>query len=285
MRRYRGQRPLYEAWSRARAKPQRLGFLERLRPQLEKLRRPATRKPIKPMEAPDPEPPSPVAVKPPRPVQVPEPAPAGPAQTWLKPKPVQFHAGRIEISLPYQIGIAIGLLLVLFLLVAFRLGQMDQRSRYTTGNPPVRSAPASVGGPASGSMVPSDEKTAAVGSATAPSTGDNLIVIARSPIKANLVPVAQHFAEHGIETAYVSYQRLREYYAEHGWNAEAVPQGDGLLLTTMQGYDNPERPGTDGYAAKQRIKEIGALYKGKAPPGLESFAPNYFSDAYGLKIR
>ncbi len=37
MRRYTGQRALYEAWSLSRSKPKRHGLLERLRPQLEKL--------------------------------------------------------------------------------------------------------------------------------------------------------------------------------------------------------------------------------------------------------
>jgi hypothetical protein len=37
MRRYTGQKALYEAWSVSRSKPKRNGLLERLRPQLEKL--------------------------------------------------------------------------------------------------------------------------------------------------------------------------------------------------------------------------------------------------------
>ncbi len=284
MRRYSGQRPLYEAWSRSRTKPKRPSLLERLRPQLEKLRKPAAGKPPKRMEPREPvaEEPAPVVLKPPKPVERPESSRPGPILTWLRPKAIQFNAGRIEISLPYQIGIVIGLAVVLLVLASFRLGQMDQRSRYATSNSSVRSAPANAGAPAMGSAVPGDDSTAP---ATAAGAGDNLIVIARSRNKADLVPVAQHFAEYGIKTGYIPYQRLREHYAEYGLNADAVPQGQGFLLTTLQSCDNPDRPGTDGYAAKERIKKIGALYKGKAPPGVESFAPNYFSDAYGLKIR
>ena len=43
---------------------------------------------------------------------------------WPKrPRIVQFNAGRIEISIPYQLGIAVLLGVVLLVLVVFRLGQ------------------------------------------------------------------------------------------------------------------------------------------------------------------
>ena len=51
-------------------------------------------------------------------------SPLGRAAGWPKrPKMLLFNAGRIEISLPYQLAVAILLGLVLLILVAFRLGQ------------------------------------------------------------------------------------------------------------------------------------------------------------------
>src|SRR4030042_5263928 len=66
---------------------------------------------------------------------------SAPARTrWLnKPRIAQFNAGRIELSVPYQIAIAMLLGLVLLILVAFRLGQ---GSRKVAG--PVAKAPETV---------------------------------------------------------------------------------------------------------------------------------------------
>ena len=287
MRRHTGQRALYEAWSRSGSKPKRVGLLELLRPQLERLRKPRAPKPFARPQTTSPvtEPPAPATLKPPKPVERPEPSRSGSVQSWLKTKAVQLNAGRLEISVSYQIAVAVGLLMVLIVLVAFRLGQMDQRTRYAASSPAAR--PAAVtpdSSPVTNSTPPSQEGTDSTGAVPA-STGGNLIVIARSQNKADLVPVAEHFAGHGIQTGYIEYRRLRDHYIQKGFNLDAVPEGDGYLLTTMQMYDNPRTEGTDGFATLQRIKEVGALYEGKAPPGLETFAPNYFSDAYGLKIR
>lgn len=293
MRRYSGQKALYEAMSRSRsksepkAKSKGPSLLERLRPQLEKLRRPKAAKPVVPVEAKESvaERPAPPILKPPKPMGLAEPPAApGPARTWLKPKAIQFNAGRIEVSLPYQIGIAIGLFVILILLAVFRLGQIDQRSRYSEVD---RTSRASADSPAAGTTTvgttssdsPAGPENAGVGA------GDNWIVIARSELRKDLDPVMRHFNEHGIETGITTFDKLRRHFAEFGLDGSALPRGDGYLLVTRQTYDNPDRPGTDGYAAKQKIVEIGALYKGKAPQGCESFAPRYFSDAYGMKIR
>ncbi len=306
MRRYSGQRALYEAISRSQAKSgssskpklKRPGLLERLKPQLEKLRRVTASKVVSRPQAKEPsvEKPAPTILKPPKPVGHAESHVApGPAQTWLKPKAVQFNAGRIEVSLPYQIGIAVGLFVVLMMLAVFRLGQIDQKARYARSDPATR---ASLETPTAGvpdvkptASKPSEPSTTAPegeeanAGTTAAARGDNLIVIARAELKKDLEPVKAHFAEHGIETGFVAFEKLRRHYADFGLDARTLPKGDGYLLVTMQTYHNPDKPGTDGYEAKEKIKEIGALYKGKAPQGAESFAPRYFSDAYGLKIK
>jgi hypothetical protein len=233
-----------------------------------------------------------MVLKPPKSLEVPEPVVQGPAQTWLRPKAVQFNDGRIELTLPYQFGVIIGLGLTLLVLIAFwfghRLGQIDQRARYGRAS---QSASAGAGG------IP-DRAAESDGDATAPSpsgtagkessaagaaaTGNNLIVLARHRLRTQLEPVQTYFRGHGVETRIVAYATLRSHFAEHGLDASRLPRGDGFMLVTFKLYHNPDREGTDGHAARMRIVELGRGYK--APPEFESFAPNYFSDAYGMKI-
>ncbi len=302
MRRYSGQKALYEVINRSKSKPapkisvKRPGLLERLKPQLQKLRRPKAPKASKTVsrvESPDAAVARPIPIlKPPKPVSFSEPAAtAGSGQTWLKPKAVQFNAGRIEVSLPYQIGIAVGLFVVLLLLAVFRLGQIDQKSRYNDVGRASRAGIESTAAAAAGGNATTVEASAPAenggseNTAAPAPTGDNWIVIARSELRNDLVPVRAHFDEHGIRTGIVSFERLREHFEEYGLNTSVLPQGSGYLLVTAQMYDNPEKIGTTGYEAKQKIIEVGALYKGKAPQGYETFAPHYFSDAYGMKMR
>jgi hypothetical protein len=53
-------------------------------------------------------------------------------------------------------------------------------------------------------------------------------------------------------------------------------------LVTKKKYENPQKQGTDGYLAKQRIIAVGAKYK--APPGRETFGVKSFETAYGRKF-
>lgn len=293
MKRYTGNRPLYEAWSRSRGKSKRAGLLERLRPQVEKLR-----KAVAPKAKADPKPTAPVAQAPP-PVtlktpksakSVAEPAISGsePKPAWLKSKAVQVNAGRIEISVPYQIAIAAGLLLVLMLLIAFKLGQVDQRAQYVTARPAARpqvpveaetpaTAGASDASSGSGAPVPTPRPAASV-------QGDHWIVLAYHQRYADLEAAKMYFADNDIGTEIFRVEDIRKAFIENGLDPGVLPSGEGYLLVTDRSkyYENPERPGTDGYAIKEKIKELGAAYK--APPGLDSFAPHYFGDAYGMKV-
>ena len=92
MRRHAGQKALYEAMSRPRSKPRRVGLLQRLRPQLEKLREAGVARVKRSLSRPEPaaEKPPPMVLKPPKPREVSEPAAQSPVQTWLRPKAVQW---------------------------------------------------------------------------------------------------------------------------------------------------------------------------------------------------
>jgi hypothetical protein len=294
MRRHAGQKALYEAMSRSGSKRKRLGLLQRLRPQLEKLRKVGAAKIKRPAGHPEPaaEKPPPITLKPPKSVDVPEPTVQGPAQTWLRPKAWQFNEGRIEITLPYQFGIIIGLGLTLLVLIAFwfghRLGQMDQRARYgraaqsagaAASGVPARTVDSGAGATKAEPSSPPANDRSATG---AEPVGKNMIVLARHPKREDLEPVMAYFAEHGIVTGIVPYEKLRTHFAQQGLDASRLPEGDGFILAVRGLYENPEREGTDGNAVLKQIVELGRDYK--APPGKESFASNYFSDAYGMKI-
>jgi len=190
---------------------------------------------------------------------------------WLnKPRIVQYNAGRVEISVPYQFAIALLLGLVLLVLVVFRLGQISQKAVGPVAKMPesVQKAVPKV------TAVAAPQRTAPVVEKTpvppvvqkvepVKPKGDNRIVIQSYQLRADLEPVRQYFAGFGIET-------------------EIMKIDDWYYLVTKGKYENPGKPGTDGYLAKQKIIELGAKYK--APQGSETFGDQPFRDAYGKKF-
>lgn len=184
-----------------------------------------------------------------------------------KPKTLVINAGRIELSLPIAVAITAGLVIILLILGAYRLGQRngttgianmvgfdgfaEEAEPATIARPPAAVSPANPG------------KTDFAAGKSSNATGGNVIVLAQYQTRTQLEPPMRHFVENGIET-------------------EIVAIGNNYFLVTKNRYANPDRPGTDGYAVKQKITQIGRNYK--APAGYESFAPHFFSDAYGKKI-
>lgn len=188
-----------------------------------------------------------------------------------KPRVVQYNHGRVEFSVPYQIGIAAALGLVVVMLLAFRVGQRSVVVEPAGGSiPPVnagqkRQDPV-VGGNEGVQKETSPTKVAVQGSGNigvATTTSSNAIVLVQYSAERDLVPVRAHFASHGIAT-------------------EIVQSGGVYFLITQDRYDSVKSG--DGYLAKERITEVGSDYKGKAPAGYETFGPRYFSDAYGKKV-
>ena len=190
------------------------------------------------------------------------------AQWWRKPRVVQFNAGRIEFSMPYPLAIALLLCIILVFLAALRIGkgisapagQIKESVPEKPAGQIITDTPPAVDRPEiTEPETASDETTT-----PAALKGRNVIVLVEYQAQADLVPVKKHFARYGIETDIVN------------WS------GRYFLITKNQfeGFG----PGSDGYGAKQKIIEIGALYKGQAPEGYETFAPHFFKDAYGKKI-
>ena len=182
---------------------------------------------------------------------------------WPKrPRIVQFNAGKIEISIPYQVAIALLLGVILLVLIAFRLGQKTKSGQGGITAPNVEQT---TKGGESSSKVPnlSASETKKPAAAVEKPKGNNRIVIQTYRLRTHLEPVKQYFALFGIET-------------------EIKKIGDWYYLVTKDKYENPEKSGTDGYFAKQKIIELGAEYK--APQGYETFAPNFFKDAFGQRF-
>jgi len=195
--------------------------------------------------------------------------PPGTTQWPTRPRIVQFNAGRVEFSMPYQLAVAVLLGIVFLVLLFYRLGQWSVSEIQKPNTADMTAVPDGIEVPRPGPGEAVGQPQPLPPAAPAADTGDHVIVLVEYARRADLVPVQRHFAEYGVET-------------------EIVPKSDGgYYLWTKSRYGNPERPGTDGYVeirkAKQRIVRIGALYKGRAPENYETFAPHYFSDAYGMK--
>lgn len=194
----------------------------------------------------------------------------GSSAAWLnRPRMLQFNAGRVEISVPYQLAIAVLLGLVLLALIVFRLGQVSYRSSQKAAETPVSiqvTTPKVMAGTLQ-TTVSAEEKEVPVANEVevekVEPKGTNRIVIQTYQLRADLEPVRRYFSQFGIET-------------------EIIKIGDWYYLVTRDGYENPSKPWTDGYIAKQKIIELGANYE--APQGYETFGSKPFSDAYGMRF-
>jgi len=180
------------------------------------------------------------------------------AAEWpRRPKIVQFNAGRIEFSMPYQLAIAVLLGVILLLLVVFRLGQRASNPQITNFSASQRQnvetssiRPKAEDLPAVKDVIPAAdiEKSAIIADrpaavktgwidgfletkAAEPLIADNVIVLVEYKAKADLVPVQEHFASYGIGTEII------------------IENGRYFLITKDRYEKNPDKPGTAGYRA------------------------------------
>ena len=192
---------------------------------------------------------------------------SGSAMQWPKRRRlVQLNANRLEISMPYQLVIALFLALILLGLVLFWLGQNFARQKADSAPVTPKTVQRAVMQlPSSTAQTPAEAGLSqdVVESGLAKSKATNRIVIQTWSSATQLQPVEKYFAENGVQT-------------------EIRRIGDMYYLVTSEKYENPQKPGTDGYVARQKIVELGAKYK--APPGYGSFGPRPFYDAYGMKF-
>jgi len=193
---------------------------------------------------------------------------SGRAGYWpRKPKIVQLNAGRIEISLPYQLAIALLLGLVLLVLIGVWLGQTGYLSKQRmTGSVAkiLKTGPNEENDIGNRANIDEKKPSGVPETETGESKGNNRIVIQTYRTRTDLEPVQTYFGQCGIET-------------------EIIPIDNQWILVTKAKYEEkPERSGTDGYVALQNIIELGAKYK--PPPGYEPFGASSFQTAYGMKF-
>jgi hypothetical protein len=258
MARYRGKKALYEVMSKARVKPGAAKAVEPLHPNKSE----QEEKQQKDKE--------PVVEK----LQAASSAVSRAEMPWWKkPRILQLNAGRIEFSLPYQIAVVIILGLIALILIVFRLGQLSMADPAAAGqnDRPANSALTNLTSQENINKAPatnteSSRQPARQAPEAAQSTGNNVIVLTEYGARADLEPV-------------------KKFYAQYGVELEIVLENGRYFLQTKDTFDNPNTDGTNGYKMKQKIIQIGAAYKGKAPEGYEQFAPRYFSDAYGKKVK
>jgi hypothetical protein len=211
--------------------------------------------PMQPVVAEKEEPPAPT-----------KPAEPGPEEArWpTRPNVVQVNAGRIEISIPYQIAIALLLGLVVMVLGAYRLGQASSPAE---AEPTLRIVSPPDAPPTKPTKKEPTAKAPTAGSGkknvAAEQQGDHVIVLVQFRGRDHLVPVQEYFSENGIETVIMP--------RANGW----------FFLVTKERFFDTEKPGGRGYAVKELIHRIGPSYA--APAGFEPF-PRGFTDAYGRNI-
>lgn len=259
MARYRGQKALYEViGGRARNKSARPAT-EPLRPKASQVQKPVVKK--TPVRAPEP---------PKERVVVSEKE----AISW-KPKPVQCHDGRIEVTVSTRTAVMAFLILVAGLLVCFRTGQLYPGlliEKEKSGSPPQSGLPLA----SSQRRVPVGsraEMSAEVSSERPPASPSTVV---RSVVAGNAI-VIQEF------DSIVDLAAIGRFFQSRGIETEIVGKGDTYFLITQKRFPyNPTSPNTTGSELLEEIRTIGQEYK--APEGLKSFAPNSFKGAYGRRI-
>jgi len=237
---------------------------------------------------------------------------------WVnKPRIVQFNAGRIEFSIPFQVGIAVVLGAILVVLLAFRLGQnfsgketpnstavkaavKEPAPKLTVNKPIVKDttdARPAVNRPAVKDTTdakpavnkPALKETTVAKPAPAVTTPDaNRQTAAVGPAQQASTPSTSSGQAGKNRIVIQTYQvkshlePAKTYFDKLGVATEIIEKDNWYYLVTKNKYDSIDKPGSSGYLARQKIIELGAGYK--APPGHETFGPKPFSDAFGMKF-
>ncbi len=183
------------------------------------------------------------------------------------PKMIQLNAERVEISMPYHLAIVAVLVIILFIMLAYRFGQksgltavenVSKVDKSVETGEPVAVTPIDAAGR---NVERSVQET--VSQPVVQTGKENRIVIATHKDGRELEPVKNYFNENGIAAEIRKIERV--YY-----------------LVTKDKCGDPLIKDSDGYVLLQKVKKIGLGYK--TPQGYASFGPRPFQDAYGKKF-
>lgn len=247
MSRHRGQKALYEVIGKTRSR--RTAKAEPLRTDTEGTSKPASLVVGQPLEA-----------------------------RWLRPRPVQFYAGRIELTLSYPVLALCLLTLLAGFLAVYRLGLW--RGAGTEVLEPAVEPPAGPVLPPSSFQseikeIPGNSPT----EEPSPEATPDDSILPPAPL------------ERGNAIGIISYRNrtqlvpLRDYFTRNGIPAEIRRVENGFQLVTTERFrEDPARPGTDGYVRLQQVIELGAKYR--PPPNSDylGFNRESFEGAHGVLL-
>ena len=208
---------------------------------------------------------------------LPEKSPEKPVKWANKPKFLQLNAGRVEMSIPYQLAVAFVLVALLIILIAFRLGKAsdNQTSAVVKAPAPVKKI---VEKPVyKPTIVPKPEVSDLPVGLVAKEPDQKIPLAAGSTQGSNIVIQALRSSN--------DLEPVKDYFATQGIATEIKTVGSWYYLVTVNKYEDLKETGSQGENMLKRIIELGAGYK--SPQGFESFrvkGKTPFQDAYGMKF-
>jgi hypothetical protein len=261
MARYRGQKALFEVIGGSARNKSARPSAEPLRPEAPKVAKPGIKRvPL-------------VQAQPKERVVIPEKE----VISW-KPKPLQCHDGRIEITLSTRTATLVFMTLIVGLLACFKVGQwypgFETRPLIEKSN----------------NVSPAKPGLTMVSSSRQMPVDPEVEIVPSEPSKQEIVPI-QAVKSIGYDNAIViqafgelpDLVAVGKFFATRGIGTEVVGKGSTYFLITRERFPyNPEKANTGGRDLLEEIRLLGQAYK--APEGLESFAPNRFKGAYGRNI-
>ncbi len=182
---------------------------------------------------------------------------------------------RLILSMPYPVAGILLVAIILVFLMVFKLGQIYGQKERQLAGPEV----------GTGKMGQNEGQSVFYG---LDKKGETSVDVKDRPVSKKeaqklFSPVVDHVILIKEYHKRRDLEPVQEYFRDNGIKTE-IQEGNGVyFLETKDKYESPEREGTDGYFALQRIKEIGINYK--AQQGYETFGVEPFQDAYGKKIR
>ena len=215
---------------------------------------------------------------------LPEKSPEKPVKWANKPKFLQLNAGRVEMSIPYQLVVAFVLVALLVVLIAFRLGKAsdNQTVAVVKAPAPVKKIvekpvykPTIVSKP---EIIVAKPEVSDLPVGLVAKEPDQKIPVAPESTQGSNIVIQALRSRNDLEP-------VKDYFAAQGVATEIKTVGTWYYLVTVNKYESLKETGSQGDNMLKRIIELGAGYK--SPQGFESFrvkGKTPFQDAYGMKF-
>jgi hypothetical protein len=206
-----------------------------------------------------------------------------------KPNMFGFGGGRIETYVPYSVAVTILMGLALLLAITFKIGHFTgKHSVETVAATTEKSSEVTVNLADTAKAAREMARLAAPIKKRAKSSEAIIATAATTTVTSETVATAKtdEYVIVLVELKNVSSARdldpVKQFFDENGIVTEIKNYRGSYFLVTTEKYDGDFNKGTSGYAAIEKIKQVGAKYK--APAGYGGFGSKPFSDAYGRKM-